>query len=967
MMRKLSAYIKSSKLPSKILMGVWLFLIVITLFAYFSAEKENPTIDNVVVLLVMYGVFSILFLIPAVIINQSAKAAPNQSSTGQTQKSWLTTLLLCLFFGHVGVHRFYVGKIASGIVYLCTMGCFGIGSLIDLIVIAMGKFTDKNGNIISYDAAGASKQRFSPTPNPNAAANINKNSAGVNPTNLKKQASYPPSAALRSKKASGANEELRRKREKWQNGGKEKLEQWRISNGYAQQNDEQTLEEQLQSIYDQSFCNLKNQQIKPFGESATLAQFHQVQVQGYLRVVRESIELMRKTTNPSVFFRRYEAAVSNVQNSIALMKQYGAASDAEELLKSLTDGKESLVNGFIDRCVDQGILAKAREEILQYQKHLTKDNISYMNSLLEKTSNNANALQYSDVTVSGETEKTQPIPQRNADAAERNKSASSGLNLSPTRDRASYRGLSYSENKFFTDMAKFEHKEGKEAAFVPFMQYWPSYDSMNKGQKDWYFYWRSQARKSVYFTTDLSYLFVHIYELLSGYGWTNPQEGYDQIIALWKHYRTEYPQLDRYLVGWTFDFTLLYQLPFSIPKDMELSLPDQPVIRDMMIEKHSSEKPLKLSFDLIDRLCDYSLVRSKFYQEGHQSLMREAIPRVVALADAALIKKSDKGILDTYGPARPKKQPYYVFQSANCIHANERMDLSVKGYTSSQKLRGYINELVRYAENVLRELYGCRGRLRGVALEDETASLVKAFLKKEYSPEKTTELAKKAEVKLDFENIKELRDQSDAVREALEVTDDTEKVKELLTDLQAAKEIFTAMPHYCRTLMDTLRENSWEMEYHSSIQASIEKINELSEMQLACALLVVEENTLILEDDFRDEFSYIYEHLHEVEKPKANEVCDSKFNSAMLSDEMKQLFEALSPIQEEILFVILTQDDVSHRIEEIANAEMSMPEILIDEINDIATQCIGDILIDTFGDEVCVLEQYTSELKQAIK
>lgn len=31
-----------------------------------------------------------------------------------------------------------------------------------------------------------------------------------------------------------------------------------------------------------------------------------------------------------------------------------------------------------------------------------------------------------------------------------------------------------------------------------------------------------------------------------------------------------------------------------------------------------------------------------------------------------------------------------------------------------------------------------------------------------------------------------------------------------------------------------------------------------------------------------------------------------------------------------------------------------MPEILVDEINDIATQYIGDILIDTFGDEMCV-------------
>ena len=42
-------------------------------------------------------------------------------------------------------------------------------------------------------------------------------------------------------------------------------------------------------------------------------------------------------------------------------------------------------------------------------------------------------------------------------------------------------------------------------------------------------------------------------------------------------------------------------------------------------------------------------------------------------------------------------------------------------------------------------------------------------------------------------------------------------------------------------------------------------------------------------------------------------------------------------------------------------------EILIDEINDIATQYIGDILIDTFDAEMSVLEQYVNELKEAIK
>lgn len=44
-------------------------------------------------------------------------------------------------------------------------------------------------------------------------------------------------------------------------------------------------------------------------------------------------------------------------------------------------------------------------------------------------------------------------------------------------------------------MKQFEHKEGKKAELVPFMQYYPTYSSMDKQQKEWYFYWRSQVRK----------------------------------------------------------------------------------------------------------------------------------------------------------------------------------------------------------------------------------------------------------------------------------------------------------------------------------------------------------------------------------------------------------------------------------------------------------------------------------------
>ena len=63
-------------------------------------------------------------------------------------KSRTVSLLLCLFLGGLGIHRFYVGKVGTGIVWLLTGGCLGVGTIIDLIMITAGSFTDKEGKFV---------------------------------------------------------------------------------------------------------------------------------------------------------------------------------------------------------------------------------------------------------------------------------------------------------------------------------------------------------------------------------------------------------------------------------------------------------------------------------------------------------------------------------------------------------------------------------------------------------------------------------------------------------------------------------------------------------------------------------------------------------------------------------------------------------------------------------------------------
>ena len=59
-----------------------------------------------------------------------------------SDKSWVVTLILAIF---LPVHRFYVGKIGTGILYWLTAGGLGIWYIVDIVMILLDKFTDKEG------------------------------------------------------------------------------------------------------------------------------------------------------------------------------------------------------------------------------------------------------------------------------------------------------------------------------------------------------------------------------------------------------------------------------------------------------------------------------------------------------------------------------------------------------------------------------------------------------------------------------------------------------------------------------------------------------------------------------------------------------------------------------------------------------------------------------------------------------
>ena len=67
----------------------------------------------------------------------------------KSDKSFIATLLLCVFFGFLGIHRFYVGKIGTGLIWLFTGGLFGIGYITDIVLVTAQTFEDASFKQIS--------------------------------------------------------------------------------------------------------------------------------------------------------------------------------------------------------------------------------------------------------------------------------------------------------------------------------------------------------------------------------------------------------------------------------------------------------------------------------------------------------------------------------------------------------------------------------------------------------------------------------------------------------------------------------------------------------------------------------------------------------------------------------------------------------------------------------------------------
>ncbi len=592
----------------------------------------------------------------------------------------------------------------------------------------------------------------------------------------------------------------------------------------------------------------------------------------------------------------------------------------------------------------------------------------------------------------------------------------------------------------------------EEAEFVPFMSYWPTYESMTWRQKRWYFYWRSEVRQERYPATDLSYIFLLCYEVINGAGWQEPIDGHRLLMNLWRHYRHRFGKLDRYLPPWIVDFAQVHGLDESLLELLLQSPRHVPSeLTDQEWERLLTATPITVPMELLPSLLDYDLERSRFYIDEGKEAMNEYIPKVLAAIDAFLERQQGSRLLGLFRPPVYRESERYLFRSAVYDSTRHGRMCTVRRLplTEHAPLREFLTGIVKLTENELRKQLNVNGRLRiQPPVEPEIARLIERYIRRAFTvPE---EQAAPRRVEIDPALLERLQADSAVVRDMLTLR---EEEKEAIRQEHEAEQAyaewaaaagqsvasesaepdevktnaapFVAMQHKAISTQDELMDTqhkqvhaqdeaiyayeeidelvvpgaihmpdeseqlldvneAWdrnEQDVTSEYSASAHSVDTESEMIAVDVFQVEQHKGLVLEtepvayvsgngngnvrsaslEDEQTPLASVHHAEAKASKPVAATSGARLLDVSELEEEWQDCLQAMQPQHIELLAAML-EDEGEHTLQGVAARYGTMAALLADEINDLAMDHIGDLLLD----DGAVMEEYRSLLDAII-
>ena len=288
-------------------------------------------------------------------------------------------------------------------------------------------------------------------------------------------------------------------------------------------------------------------------------------------------------------------------------------------------------------------------------------------------------------------------------------------------------GYTYYE-KFCRDGEYLRRIKGKEAPHVGFFSYMPQYGQMTKAQLAYYLWWRENIiQHGTYLPADYSYILLNIYELINLPD-DNPIKVRDALCRLWVAYKKDTPRLDRYFAEWICDYCLLHGLPAPVEQlapiwDDVLAVA---TLKEFYLDAGDGRTASYVRA-LLAYCCQYDYRKSKFAAGESKEMYDSIIPGVLTHlleldGEGAKLLRGKGGMQDTI-----ISRDSYV--AALCSHRiKKRIEVQYCSVSRSHELRMAVTDMVKYTENRIRAHMGVKSRLGVGTLGDAVKREMDAYL-----------------------------------------------------------------------------------------------------------------------------------------------------------------------------------------------------------------------------------------------
>jgi len=212
--------------------------------------------------------------------------------------------------------------------------------------------------------------------------------------------------------------------------------------------------------------------------------------------------------------------------------------------------------------------------------------------------------------------------------------------------------LFYRQAKFMEDFTDDHNGDAK------FNMYFPYYQHMGYEYLRTYFTWRTKVRQGDILPTSLSYIFLYIYELLSGIGVDDPVDGLRRLVGIWDTFSDNHTAIEAHMPKWFKDYHIFYELPHSFTD----------FVGEHDLQKYYS---LTLLFDekvenklkLWNSISGYDVTGSKFYKEGNEQLLSDCF-NFVLNGISEFCEKRDTRFEDLLIYSVSRRMPWQPFKQA---------------------------------------------------------------------------------------------------------------------------------------------------------------------------------------------------------------------------------------------------------------------------------------------------------------